>query len=277
MVFMQHGLMVSFWMAMGTVAGGWLWFWGGVKRVWRLQLSVLVCVSLLVTIGCKSTGAVVHLSVGLIAIAVTRLTKSRWPIVCLVLIPIVFTTVRVTKLLPRETLITAASVFTARTGSWNVRMIQEDLYSEHALKRPLFGWGEFGRNFPTDPVTGKRLTRGVDGYWTIVISTNGLIGLAAFLGAGILPVLALILRMPKAALKSPEMAPVLAAVTIVAIFFIECLPDGMINPVFIMLLGGIGNLSITGRYLLSEEKPLPAQPVIIPRRRLYPYNNCLLT
>ena len=72
-----------------------------------------------------------------------------------------------------------------RADSLEFRMENENLLAEHALRRPWFGWGGWGRNFVTDRY-GRSITT-VDGMWIIALGTNGLIGLISFESALLLP------------------------------------------------------------------------------------------
>src|SRR5688572_19143621 len=76
MVFMQHGLMVGMWMTSATLVGFWLWRTGSLKRLFHIPMAALVAGMFIITVMCKSTGAIMLLLLGVGLLVVTRQMRS---------------------------------------------------------------------------------------------------------------------------------------------------------------------------------------------------------
>lgn len=276
MVFMQHGLMLSFWMTVSTLVAGVLWYEGTIRSYFTVPISVCCLMLLTTTILCKSTGAMILLVVGVIILVLCRVTKlPRLLLMVIVCFPPLHVMARVTQFLPREVQcnFTSALGFEEKVGSMRARLIQEDLFSAHALRQPVFGWGGWMRNFPTDPVTGKRLTRGLDGYWTMVISEKGLFGLTAFLAMFTVPILFALWRITLPEQPRTKFSETFLPIVILELFFIECIPNGMLNPVYIVLLGGLASMPYAPALRTertSTDASLKQRRHLGVRRALYP-------
>jgi hypothetical protein len=74
--------------------------------------------------------------------------------------------------LPHENLVEMASkIDTERAQSLQYRFSQESILVEHAVKKPLLGWGTWGRNRLSDTIS--------DGYWIILFGQSGFTGFGA--------------------------------------------------------------------------------------------------
>jgi hypothetical protein len=264
-VFMQHGIAVGFWMVSGALVAGWLWAAGPLRTVphplwYGRRTSGLWVVAMIATtaILCKSTGALALGLVGLAVLVAARHLRSRVPVALLLCIAPVYVAARTSgEWNPREHIeLVASAVGPDRADSLDFRFRNEEALVERALERPLVGWGGWGRWQVYDPY-GKLLTV-ADGLWIITLGERGFLGLIT-LGFVLLlpPALVLARRSP----NSPDsrVAALDVAGVILALFAVDCLMNAMINPVFLLLAGGLITLRSAEQAFTLETGPLTRQ------------------
>jgi hypothetical protein len=71
-VFMQHGLATALWMATASLVGVWLWMTGAVRKLSNIPMAYLVPSLIVTTAMCRSVGALVLLTVGVMAFFTTK-------------------------------------------------------------------------------------------------------------------------------------------------------------------------------------------------------------
>ena len=104
------------------------------------------------------------------------------------MIVITYPVLRGADFFPVETMLGLAEKIQAeRAESLEYRFTNEAVLLEHARKKPLFGWGPWGRNYVYDPETGNATTI-ADGFWVITIGTYGWVGYIAVFGLLVLPI-----------------------------------------------------------------------------------------
>jgi hypothetical protein len=188
-VFLEHGLWVSFFALTSLLA------FAGLARVvqaghrgpYLLGVGYLGVVLVL----CKSAGALVYAAVMLpVALLAGRRTQIHISTACALLV-LLYPLLRSMEIVPVNALVEHARSFDAeRAESLKFRLDSEVSVLQHASKRPLFGWGGWGRSSLWDDVTGESDTV-MDGYWIIVISAYGWCGYLARFGLLTLPLLLL--------------------------------------------------------------------------------------
>ena len=113
-----------------------------------------------------------------------------------------------------------------------------------ALRQPLFGWGGFGRSAVyfdgKSAEDGKRVT--TDGLWIIYLGTNGLVGLALFYLAMILPAIRFIQRFPVRLWADAQLAAGSLSAVLLGLYMIDCLSNGFPNIIYVTLAGGLMGL-----------------------------------
>ncbi len=97
-VFMEHGLMVGMWMSMAALIGVWLWWTGAVKEIGPVPMWVLTPILVVTAVLCKSTGALVLLSAGLVALACIKWFGFRGLLYVLIAVTPLYCVVRATKI-----------------------------------------------------------------------------------------------------------------------------------------------------------------------------------
>ena len=236
-VFMQHGIMLGFWMAAASLTGLWLWQSRSLVRLWGAPMALLVPVLIVTTVFCKSANGILLLGVGIVVLFATRLLRSPIPLLALALVAPAYIALRATDLWSGGDLVSLiASVDSTRAGSLDARMRQEDVYTDQAFERPFFGWGGGGM-IPTNEA-GHRLVRGNDGFWIITFGLYGLVSLVSVFLAILLPAMVLILRIPAGTWTRPDVGPTVSLAVVVTLFAIDCLSNGMLNPVYALAIGG---------------------------------------
>lgn len=265
-VFMEHGLMVGMWMVTAMLAGLQLW---RVKRfpAWLLRLPVkpgLILIGLLiVTISCKSTGALFLLLGAFVAISVSIKRKRKFPLFLMMLIPAVYILLRTGGIWSGTGMIDLLSeklhLPEERVGSLSFRFTNEDILMEKAFQRPLFGWAGWKRSFVCNsagvPISVP------DGLWIIVLGQNGWLGLVCWL---------LLLAIPQYLYlklfsiddwrKHVDVVLCLAPVVMIAIFAIDSLLNDMFNPLIMLLAGGITGMYISGEPLVTTKSEIQSEP-----------------
>jgi hypothetical protein len=244
MVFLEHGLAVGFWMVVGTLAAAWMWVAGPLRAVrifrWRVSGLWLTAVLGMTTVACKSTGALALGVLGLAILLVARAIRQPAPAVLLLLAAPLYATLRTTGAWEAESVVgvTVTTVGKDRAHSLEFRLQNESLLMVKALERPLVGWGGWGRSRVYDEY-GQPVSI-ADGLWIVTLGERGFLGLVTLGFVLLLPVARLILRHG----ARPWCDPAAAPAVILGLYSIDCLLNGMVNPVFILLAGGLAALPL---------------------------------
>ena len=183
---MKDGLQLSMWMVVASL----VWLLAVVAwpapTVYAPRAGILLAALLVTTLLTRSTGALLLFVVGIAALVSAKTTRSRLPIIALLLVPPVFIGVRTTGEFGWEPMVDAARLMSDdRARSLEGRFVNEDLLMTKAFQRPMFGWGGWGRNRVYDEY-GKDLTV-TDGRWIIELGQRGFVGLLSLFALLLLP------------------------------------------------------------------------------------------
>jgi hypothetical protein len=244
-VFMSCALEVALWMSATAIIGFWLWASGSVRHLNGYPLGWLVCGLIVTAFLCKVTGAWLILALGIGFWFALKSSRTRWPAVALILLPVLYITTRLSGAWSGDHAVNLirTCLNERRAQSLEFRFRNEDLLAARALKQPLFGWGGWGRNFVNN-AAGKAVTT-VDGMWIIALGTNGLLGLIAFESAFLMPLALLIRRYPVRMWRTPTLAPTAALATLTTLYTIDCMANAMVNPIYALALGGVTGILAT--------------------------------
>lgn len=241
-VFMRHGLEVGMWMAASGVIGFWLWRNQVIRVFLGVSAGLWLTLLLVTTLLCKSMGAIMLLLVGIATLASLRRLPGRTLLVALALIPPTYSTVRVVGGWDGQLLIDfAAMVSEERRDSIAGRLGQETILVEKALQRPVFGWGGWGRSRVYDEYGTDIST--TDGQWVIALGENGLAGLLALGLVLLAPVVRFVRVVPPDRYSTAAWAPGAACAVMLALVSIDLLFNGLLNPVYYLVAGGLAGLS----------------------------------
>lgn len=271
-VFMQHGLMVAMWMVITTMVGYWLWRTRAVLSIHKVPMSLLVPAVAVTAVLCKSAGAVVLGLIGVAALTGTRMTKMKWGMAALVLLPVLYMGLRAPAIWDGSHLVEAVEavpLLEDRSGSFQYRLDAEDILAAHALRQPVFGWGGWGRNRPArmgedaDSVA-------TDGLWVITLGQRGIVGLTAMTAVILLPMALFLWKLPVAAWWHPATSPAAVLAMVLLVWMIDSLFNAMFNPIYLLAAGGLSGWLATGlvkqrvaparrRHLTHQPRSTPAQ------------------
>ena len=244
-VFMQHGIMVAFWMAVASVVAFWSWRSGEIKNLKGVPMSFCVVVLSVTTIFCKSANGWFALIVGCVCYIFSRILKIQNILLIFFLIIFLYIGLRSINIVSSEELITLASfVFDPeRVSSLGMRLSQEDLFSLKAWERPLFGWGGHDRGLPVDLATGQIIVSVVDSLWLITFSSSGLVGLFSLYFSLLIGPFLLFKSGMLAKVKDSSftMTPATVLSLILILFTIDSLLNAMVNPLYFMITGGLAS------------------------------------
>ncbi len=243
MLFMRHGLEVGLWLATAGAVAVWLWI--TTKRQTRIlgfSIQPLGAILLVSTVVSRSLGSIILLGGTTACALFVRTTGLRLAMIAMILTPSIYLSVRITDVWsPDQFTSIIRSIDERRAMSFESRLEQEIIYSQHALKKPMFGWGGYGRY---RPINERGEVDAVDGLTTIIFGENGLVGLSSFLAMIALPSLLMVIRVPKKALTTQLWAPALAIMLGVSIFSIDMMFNAFHTPLHIFGIGVIASVAI---------------------------------
>jgi hypothetical protein len=258
MVFMQHGIACAMWMATASIIGTWLWMTGALKRVFHIPLYLLVPPLILTALACKSAGALILLLIGLGIFYWVRLFKNALPLLALIAFIPAYVGLRASATWSGQNLVNAArQVFSdERARSLQVRLDAENLLTEKALYKPAFGWGRWKRNRVFNE-KGKDIAV-TDGMWVIVLGQAGFTGLTAISTAILLPSVLYWWRCRPKWWMHPMAAPGAAFAVLLPLHMVDNLWNAMLNPIYVLVIGGLMALGSTVRRPQSQTYASPA-------------------
>lgn len=231
-VFLQHGLWVSLFFS--TVALSALTLFRAKSAPTRsryLFLAVWVLMTLVLT---KSLGALV-ITVALAPAILFLKPQTQTLIACSLAVTVMlYPVLRSAELVPVNRITSlAASIDYARALSFETRLRNEDLLLERAQQRPVFGWGTYGRNRIYDERGNTSIV--TDGYWIIVISTNGWVGYIGIFGLLSSGIISLTL-----ARRKLDLTPATAGLCVIlAGNMIDLIPNATLTPVTWLIAGAL--------------------------------------
>lgn len=178
-VFMGHGLLVSFFAVVTVIAA--TVFWQLKIKVRRFSPTGVTYYFLLLLLLCKSIGSILYGFGAFLLIKITSFKTQLHVARILVLLALLYPTLSIMNLFPHQTLMNWASMDAERAESLGTRFDNEHQLLDHARKRFFFGWGGWGRNLIHDEESGEN-TSITDGRWIITFGTSGCFGFVAEFG-----------------------------------------------------------------------------------------------
>ena len=260
-VFMQHGLEVGMFMMAATFIGIYYWKTNTVRQVYGISITWLVSALLVTFVLVKSTGAYFLLFIGIgILLFVWQFRSS---IIVLLIIGSIFFYLgqnTLTDTYISDQIVTSVSkvVPEERIQSLEFRFNNEELLTDKARQKMLFGWGGWGRNrVYRYNWEGKLVDISVtDSLWIIAFGQNGLVGLLSVFSAFFVPVLAFIKRYPVIYWFKPQITPAAIITIILLLYMIDTLFNAMINPIFILACGGVAGTAVAQTFPNRHQQAL---------------------
>ena len=246
MVFLQHGLAVGMWMTITALSAFWLWRTQVLKRFFNVPMIVFVIGLGVMVFITKSTGAISLYILGLAALSGISIVKTRWILIGLCLVPIVYVYQNASYTLDRQWVVDQiARVFSEqRVGSYRYRVEMEDALVQWTHHRPLFGWarqymrpGSFG-DIEAD-IEGGTVT---DSFWVISFAGRGIVGLTADMVLILLPAIILYRKIPPRYWTHPAVSASVVLSLILVLWMWDNMLNSMRNPIYYLIIGGLMGL-----------------------------------
>jgi len=271
-VFMAHGLAVGAWMMAAALVGIWLWKSGVLKKFWDKPMKTLVPIMVISFLNCRSTGAYLLLVFGLIILFLGSKLKTYIPLILLVLFICTYLYMGATGYITPDRRASIEAFITKtlnaeRAQSLAFRLENEELLSEKARQRPIFGWGGWGRARVYDDY-GKDISV-TDSLWIIAFGNQGAFGLVTLFSTMIVPSFLLCTsRYPPKVWAHPLAAPAVCVAVVTVLFALDCVLNAMPNPIFTLSSGGIAGLVLKPEPLRKRVPKRKPAGRSLPRRRV---------
>ena len=238
-VFLTTGLELGMWMTAVSLTAVWIWRCGALKQIGALSFGSLVLPALLVvTVLCRSGGALILLLGGLFLLWSCTRFNSKLPFYALLLIAPAYYSVRVPNFWSGENLVNMIEKLDAtRAESLGYRFYCENLLIQKAMQQPLWGWGGWGRNRVAGP-DGRDMAP-TDGMWIIYLGCYGCFGLFSWTTVLLLPPWLFLVRYPVQQWKTYTVGPMVVIAALLGLYMIDCLMNGFLNLVYVVASGGL--------------------------------------
>ena len=265
-VFMRSGLWTGFFAMTVMLAAAALWRATRQDPAARGSLHYLAAVGYMfvVLVLCKAAGSALY---GVVFLPVVLFLKARAQIriaAILALIALSYPILRGGQLVPTNTLLGwASSISAERAQSLRTRFDNEERLLAHANKRPLFGWGIWGRSRVYDQETGANASI-TDGFWVVIIGVGGWVSYIAIFGMLGMPILAVWRKIHRA--RDGPVTPATGVLTLlIGINMVELLPNSTLPPWAWLIAGALlGYAARTDIESLSDGSPQTS--ATMPRR-----------
>lgn len=233
-VFMGHGLLVSFFAAIALISAAVMW---RLKyRIRQFSPAGATYYLLLILMLCKSAASIIYGLLALLLIKTTKIKTQLRVAVILVSMALLYPTMSIMNIFPHQPLLEwVESVDADRGASMGVRFTNEHKLLAHGRKRFFFGWGSWGRNRVYDEESGVD-TSTTDGRWIIVFGQYGWLGFIAEFGLLAFPVFSAVTA-SKLAKSGQELIILAAHALLVSFIVIDQLPNSSLAPWLWLLVG----------------------------------------
>ncbi len=279
MVFMQHGLMVAFWMASISIISFWMWYTGTFKKIsfsWLPFDIPFVLVAILfsvVTIFMVSVNAWVALALGIITLLASTYLRTRWILIALIIAVPLYALLQSLSVWPNDLSVDFVTGLLGgdRAQSLEFRYFNEEYLTSHALEKPVFGWAGWGRQHVEINDYGLRTV--ADSLWITFLGKFGAVGLLSLMLSILLPPIVFVARYPTWIWSHPTMAPAAAMAVVLVLYMLDGLLNNMINPLYMLsagaMLGAYANLPAKSD--VKETDLSPPRPQQSPRNATASY------
>jgi hypothetical protein len=246
-VFMNHGLSVAAWMFACTLSAL------ALRRVGvnfpNVKTNVRIGINWVLLILAKSFGPIIYGTIATVMRFVSVKWIARFVIVASLLVAI-YPVLRAQDVFPTADLVSMfRSISGDRADSLKFRFDNEDLLLRHAMERPWFGWGTFGRN-QVYSEWGKVETV-TDGQWIIVLGCFGYVGHVLYFTILLLPLLRWLRSYKKMPTRDQLLCSMLAL--LLATFVLDLLPNAFSDYLTLVYAGMLWTLS----EVLRRRRPKP--------------------
>jgi len=234
-VFMGHGLLVSFFVAVVFISA--LALWENRTKIRNFSPVMVSYYILIVLILQKSVGSIAYGVSALLLIKGTKPKIQHQMAIVFAMIAFFYPILSIMDLFPHQALVNFVNSYSSeRAESLEYRFDNEKILLDRARERLLFGWGGWGRNRVYNIYSGKDEST-TDGWWIIQVGAKGLLGYAGEFGL----ILFTVFRAYSASkfLKSkPDQRLMAAHALLLGIIMTDQIPNASLRP-WLFLLSGI--------------------------------------
>lgn len=234
-VFMGHGLLVSFFTVIVLIAAAALW---EIKvKIRNISEKVTHHYLLFVLVLCKSTASLMYGFFSVLLLKTTSPNTQHKAAILLVSLALLYPVLSTFKLFPHQEIVNIAeNISPYRAQSLEFRFDNEEILLAHAREHIFLGWGGWGRNRARSEETGADLSV-TDGRWIIKLGVFGVVGFIAEFG--LLAMSVFRAKQASRLLTDKKEKTILAAhALMVSIVMIDQLPNASLAP-WIWLIAGI--------------------------------------
>lgn len=240
LVFLHHGLWLAIFMAISSIAAvAYIRLAPQSHRVWAIIAAawLLGTLTLINSLGGLLIALVLVIPVFFLTGRMQMLIAAGFAAVILV-----YPMMRSAGLVPVDRALSIAEqIDPRRAQSLGVRFRNEDVLLGKVQQRPLFGWGNWGRN----QVYGEDGTdiSVTDGAWIILIGSNGWVGYLTRFGLFCVPIMLLAFKRR----RYPADVATAAIVMMLTANLLDLIPNATLTPVTWLLAGALlGRLEYDG-------------------------------
>jgi hypothetical protein len=238
-VFMNHGLMVSLWLAAVTIMLAVLSISGAIRRVFYLPATVMLLVLAATVVLCKSSGATFIMSLAALVVLEWRLWRTRYLAWAMLLCPPVYVAARVLRLWNANSMVELAGLISPeRAQSLAFRLNSEQVLLDSAAPNMLLGKGPEDFNL-TMTEDGEMIWMIGDSLWINMLTSSGILMVFALWANFLVPCLLAIKGAPAAQWLSRERAPVTALVIVVLMVQIDCTVNAHLMAIYLAMTGSL--------------------------------------
>lgn len=242
-VFLGHGLEVAFFASIAVISA-----LIGMRARWKIlgyRAGPVAGYLAVLLLFCKTLGASLY---ALIAAPIVLFTRPKnWVnvAVAILLLLCAYPLLRTYDLVPVHHITEAANSISAdRSGSFRLRVTNEDMLLAKANQKAAFGWGAWGRNRVYQKGTGEDLSI-TDGEWIMQFGTLGWFGYLSLFG-----LFAVSVWRARAVVRGPvtQNSVVIGGLTLLlAVNGIDLIPNAGLRPLTYLLAGSIAGC-VAARY-----------------------------
>ncbi len=248
-VFLRSGLAMGTWLAICGVLALWGWRAKIYKQCIGVPASVAAGLLGVFVLGMRALNGYGIYAASSGVLFSGKITRGRVVLLAFALLPVLYVGSRVTLNWDGAVLVRQARLISNdRADSLQSRLLHEVALIDHALKRPVFGWGTYNRNRPDvsdeDEPEGMMGHRSItDSLWIIAFGQKGLVGLLGIGGVLLLPAVLVWRRVPASQWATPGAGAVVALAVVACAFAYDGLVNAMYNPVVFTASGAVLGLA----------------------------------
>jgi hypothetical protein len=253
-VFIGHGIEMGIFLGSAAIAAVLAWRSKMIRHISVMPMGAVVVTLMIALFFSRAINGWVLLPLMLACLYGLKWARLRVIMAIFILLPAIYIGARCAGVIPYAFTRFVAQYEPDRAKSLQSRFSLEHVFAQHALKRPLFGWGTYNRNRPLlqreDMPEGAMGTWATDSLWIILIGQKGFFGLLSMGAIFVLPLILLAWRVP----ARLWLHPLIVGTTIIAFIaygvLLNMLYAAFASPFYFVMIGGAAScLTLIARQL----------------------------